>query len=226
MSRYIKALITFSHDKVGTIGNLSRIDPSFLSVKDANSYNKNMIHLHGCPSIPLLCFSVIITTTDNHIEGRTFGSSKEWIIKDIGGVFPAMELERAIAVIGLAFKMPYVPADSARTVFDVLHFTMDDNAFSFSTSMMKEGALISFFYLFFFFLVHVLILTFFLADYRRELAAVEVTRGQSSKRLVKKGLFAPASPALSGDISPSAGTRKPSLRPLETGAFFKKITVL
>ena len=134
------ALITFSHDKVGTIGNLSRIDPSLLAVKDVNSYNKNMIHLHGCPSIPLLCFSVIITTVDNHLEGRTFGSSNEWIVKDIAGVFPAMELERAIAVIGLAFKMPYVPADSSRTVFDILHFTMDDNAFSFSTSMMKEGA--------------------------------------------------------------------------------------
>ena len=96
--------------------------------------------------IPLLCFSVIITTADNHIEGCTFGPSNEWIIKDIAGVFPAMELERAIAVIGLAFKMPYVPADSARTAFDVLHFTMDDNAFSFSTSMMKECMLKFFFF--------------------------------------------------------------------------------
>ena len=102
-----------------------------------------MIHLHGSPSIPLLCFSVVITTIDNHIEGRTFGPSNEWIVKDICGVFPAMELERAIAVIGLAFKMPYFPADSARTAFDVLHFTMDDNAFSFSTSMMKEGMLVA-----------------------------------------------------------------------------------
>ena len=137
--RYIKDLITFSHDKVGTIGNLSHIDPSLLGVKYANYFNKNMIHLLGTPSTPLLCFSVIITTTDNHIEGRVFGPSNEWIVKDIFGVLPAMELERAIAVIGLAFKMPYFPADSARTAFDVLHFTMDDNAFSFSTSMMKEG---------------------------------------------------------------------------------------
>ena len=120
-----------------------------LGVKDANNYNKNMIHLLGTPSIPLLCFSVIITTTDNHIEGRTFGPSNEWIVKDICGVFPAMELERAIAVMGLAFKMPYVPADSARTVFDVLHFTMDDNAFSFSTSMMKEGVSVLLFQVFF-----------------------------------------------------------------------------
>ena len=78
------------------------------------------------------------------MEGRTFGPSNEWIVKDIGGVFPTMELERAIAVIGLAFKMPYVPADSARTTFDVLHFTMDENAFSFSTSMMKEGVFVAF----------------------------------------------------------------------------------
>jgi hypothetical protein len=54
-------------------------------------------------------------------------------------------------------------------------------------------------------------------EYRRELAAVEAAKGQSSKRMVKKGLFAPASPALSGDIS--TGTRKPSLRPSETGTF-------
>jgi hypothetical protein len=67
-------------------------------------------------------------------------------VKDIHGVFPAMELERAIAAIGLAFKMPYVPVDSARTVFDILHFTMDGNAFSFSTSMMKEGAQLPFFF--------------------------------------------------------------------------------
>ena len=104
-----------------------------------------MIHVQGFPSSPLLCFSVVITTTDNHIEGRTFGLNNEWIVKDISGVLPAMELERAIAVIALAFKMPYVPADSARTAFDVLHFTMDDNAFSFSTSMMKDG--VSFYFL-------------------------------------------------------------------------------
>ena len=135
-------LITFTHDKVGTIGNLSRIDPSLLGVKDANHFNKNMIHLLGSPSLPLLCFSVVLTTTDNHLDGRIFGPNNEWIVKDINGVFPAMELERAIAVIGLAFKMPFFPADSARTAFDVLHFTMDDNAFSFSTSMMKESLLV------------------------------------------------------------------------------------
>jgi len=61
----------------------------------------------------------------------------------IGGVLLAMELERAIAVIGLVFKMPYVPDDSARTAFDVLHFTMSDNAFSFSTVMAKECALVA-----------------------------------------------------------------------------------
>jgi len=73
-----------------------------------------------------------------------FGPNNEWIVKDICGVFPAMELERAIAVIGLAYKMPYFPPDSARTPFYVLHFTMEDNTFSFSTSMMKEGKLVTF----------------------------------------------------------------------------------
>ena len=185
-----------------------------LGIKDANHFNKNMIHLLGTPSVPLLCFSVVITTTDNHIEGRTFGPSNEWIIKDICGVFPAMELERAIAVIGLAFKMPYFPADSARTAFDVLHFTMDDNAFSFSTSMMKEGKLLAFL-----FKEISLNCYFLLADYRRDLAIAEASKDRSSNRIIKKGLFAPASPASSSTISPSAGMRKPSLRPPETGAF-------
>jgi hypothetical protein len=40
-----------------------------------------------------------------------------------------------------------------------------------------------------------------------------------SNRVVKKGLFAPASPARSRNISTSTGTRKPSLRALDTGSF-------
>ena len=143
--RYIKSLITFDLETPGTIGNLSRIDPSLLGIKDANSFNKNMIHVQGFPPPPLLFFSVVITTTDNHIEGRTFGLNNEWIVKDISGVLPAMELERAITVIDLAFKMPYVSADSVRTAFDVLHFIMDDNAFSYSTSMMKDGVSVLFY---------------------------------------------------------------------------------
>ena len=39
----------------------------------------------------------------------------------------------------------------------------------------------------------------------------------TSKCAIKKGLFAPASPALSNNVSSSAGVRKPSLRPPETG---------
>ena len=59
-------------------------------------------------------------------------------------------------------------------------------------------------------------------DYKRDLAtlAAETARVRSSNRTVKRGLFAPASPALSSDISSSGGTRKPSLRPPETGALF------
>jgi len=116
--------------------------------------------------------------------------------------------------------MPYVPADSARTEFDVLHFTMFDNAFSFSTSMMKEGA----FNLFFSSSMYTNLFIFVLVvDYKRDIAAMQVTTaGQSStlKCAVRKGLFASASPASSNNISSSAGIRKPSLRPPETGVFF------
>lgn len=57
-------------------------------------------------------------------------------------------------------------------------------------------------------------------DYRRELAVSEAARDQpsSSNRVIKKGLFSPASPASSSNISSSAGTRKFSLRPTEAGA--------
>jgi len=46
-----------------------------------------------------------------------------------------MELEQMVAVIGLAYKLPYVPDDSARRDNDVLRFAMSNNAFSFSTLM-------------------------------------------------------------------------------------------
>ena len=58
-------------------------------------------------------------------------------------------------------------------------------------------------------------------DYRRDLAITEAARDQSSNRVIKRGLFAPASPASSSNISP--GTRKPSLRPPETGALKKNL---
>jgi hypothetical protein len=137
----LKRLITFSHDKTGNIGNLSRMDPALLGVKDT-TYAKNILYLHGS-SDPLLCFSLILVTGDNHNRPRTFGSEKEWVLKDIAGVLLAMELERLVSVIGLAFQLPYLPDDNARRDTDLLHFSMVENAFSFTTTMMhKDGELI------------------------------------------------------------------------------------
>ena len=136
----MKKLLTFTHDKAGNIANLSRIDPSLLGVKDANTYTKNTLYLHGISSAPLLCFSLILVTRDNHENGRTFGSEhKEWILKDIVGVLPAMELERFVAILGLAYKLPYVPNDGARREGDLLYLSMIDNAFCFSTSMISKS---------------------------------------------------------------------------------------
>lgn len=138
--RYLKQLITFSHQKNGNIGNLSRIDPSLLGVKDANSFTKNALYLHGVSSAPLLCFSLVLVTHDNHERGRTLGSDpKEWVIKDVAGVLLTMELERFIAVLGLAYELPHVPDDSARREGDLLHLTMLENAFCFTTSMMLKS---------------------------------------------------------------------------------------
>jgi hypothetical protein len=136
----LKQLVAFSYDKAGNIGNLSRIDPSLLGVKDVNSFTKNALYLHGVSSAPLLCFSLVLVTRDHHEGGRVLGSDpKEWVIKDVAGVLLTMELERFIAVLGLAYELPYVPDDSARREQDLLHLTMVDNAFSFSTGMMLKS---------------------------------------------------------------------------------------
>jgi hypothetical protein len=136
--RYFKQLISFSHDKAGNIANLSRIDPALLGVKDANTFSKNVLYLHG-KSDPLLCFSFVLVTCDNHERGRTLGSEKEWVIKDIAGVLLTMELERFVSVIGLAYQLQYVPEDNLRTESHLLHFPMVDNAFSFTTGMMQKN---------------------------------------------------------------------------------------
>lgn len=116
--------------------------------------------------------------------------------------------------------MPYVPADSARMEFDVLHFTMFDNAFSFSTLMMKEGA----FNLFFSSSMYTNLFIFVLVvDYKRDIAATQATMADQSSTLkcaIRKGLFASASPASSNNISSSTGIHKSSLCPPETGVFF------
>jgi hypothetical protein len=138
--RYLKMLVAFSHDKVGNIGNLSRIDPSLLGVKDQSSYTKNALYLHGVSSAPLLCFSLVLVTRDNHESGRVLGSGvKEWVLKDVAGVLLTMELERFIAVLGLSYELPHVPDDDARREHDLLHLAMIDNAFSFATGMMLKG---------------------------------------------------------------------------------------
>ena len=138
--RYLKKIITFTYDKPGNVANLSRIDPSLLGVKDADGYTKNALYLHGLSSAPLLCISLVVVTRDNHKYGRTFGSeSKEYFIKDISGVLLAMELERFIAVLGLAYELPYVPNDNTRKESDLLYFSMADNAFNFTSRMISKA---------------------------------------------------------------------------------------
>jgi hypothetical protein len=119
---------------------LSRINPGLLGVKDTNPYSKNVLHLHGKSSEPLLCYSIVLVTSDNHLRGRTLGfDPKEWVLKDVAGVLLAMELERLVAVLGLAYDLPYVPDDNLRKESDLLHFAMIENAFSFTTGMMHKN---------------------------------------------------------------------------------------
>jgi hypothetical protein len=86
----------------------------------------------------------VLVTRDCHERGRILGSDpREWVIKDVAGVMLTMELERFIAVLGLAYELPYIPDDSARREQDLLHITMVDNAFSFTTAMMLKSGEIS-----------------------------------------------------------------------------------
>jgi hypothetical protein len=134
--RYIKKLLTFDYVKKGNIANLSRIDPSLLGVKDATGF-PDALHLHGLSSTPLTCFSLVLVIQDNHQHPRALGS--EWVQKDIFGVLHNMELERLVAVLGLAYNLPYVADDGARREGDLLHFQMIKNGFAFSTRMMAAS---------------------------------------------------------------------------------------
>ena len=140
----MKRLISFSYDKAGNTANLSRIDPALLGVKnkDPNSnYNKNFIYLHGNSQDPLLCFSLVLVTADNHQHARSLGSSDSvngYVIKDVAGVLLTLELERLVSVLGLAYELPYVPDDNTRRDTDLLYFSMVDNAFSFGTAIMSK----------------------------------------------------------------------------------------
>ena len=78
---------------------------------------------------------------DSLEHGRTFGADPKapWVVKQIDAVLASVELERLVAVLGLAFRLPYVPDDSACTVSNLLHFPMVQNAFSFTTVMAGKS---------------------------------------------------------------------------------------
>lgn len=135
---YIKRLVAFDYDRAGNVGNLSCIDPSLPGVKDFNGYTKNALYLHGLSSSPFLCLSLVLVTCDN-LHGQTFGSDiKEFVVKDISGVLPVMELEQFIAVLGVAYELPYVPNDNAHREDDLLYLSMADNAFNFSSRLIPK----------------------------------------------------------------------------------------
>jgi len=148
--------------------------------------------------------------SDHHECGRSFGTEpKEWFVKEIAGVLLTMELERLVAVLGLAYKLPYVPNDGARQERDLLHLTLVDNVFCFGTNMMsKNGGFNSV-------LCSLLILT--IVEYNTHTGP---SYKGTPKRKTKHDIFAPASPALSGRISSSTTSRKASLRASDTGMKF------
>ena len=179
-----------------------------------------MLHLYGEFSAPVLCFSVVLVTGDHHEHGRTFGTEpKEWFLKEITGVLLTMELERFIAVLGLAYELPYLPDDSARREKDLLHLTLANNAFCFVTSMMSKSGAFNFEYAFI--CLWLTIGITFIIDYNSQAGS---SSKSTSTRKTKHDIFAPASPAMSRRIQASTGPRKPSLRASDTGMIFIIIT--
>ena len=133
---YLVQLIGFDYDKVGNLGNLSRINPALLGIKDVRKSIKNSIYLFGQFAKPLLCFLVIMVMGDNHEDGLEFGSETGWIVKSVPGMLPSLELERLVSLLGLAFQLPYVPDDSSCRDMDILYVSMYKKAFNFSTVMI------------------------------------------------------------------------------------------
>ena len=207
---------------VGNIANLSRVNPALLAVKGSNSYTKNMLHLYGKSSAPVLCFSLVLVMGDHHEHGRTFGSEpNKWLIKEIAGVLLTMELERLVAMLGLIYELPYVPDDGARREKDLLHLTMADNAFCFVTSMISKGGEFTVE-----FSSACLLLIFgviYIIDSYGQ--AGPSSSKPAFMRKTKHDIFAPASPAQSGRVQTSASLRKPVLRASDTGMNILRMTI-
>ena len=87
--------------------------------------------------MPLLFFSLVLTVHGDHTQLVKFSTLA---YKGFAGILPALEQERLIAVLGLAYNMPYVPADNARTEMDVMHFAMEGNAFRFATAILPPNS--------------------------------------------------------------------------------------
>ena len=150
-------------------------------------------------------------TCDNHEQGCSLGSDpKEWIIKDIAGVLLAMELEHFVAVLGLAYELPYLPNDNVRRERDLLHFAMVDNTFSFTTGMMhKTGECI-------------LDIVYYGHTYLYSIKEFDKAKAGSSNstsnRMNKCKIFAPASLAFSSKVAGlSSTTCRLSLHASDTG---------
>jgi len=140
-----------------------------------------------------------------------------WIVKSVPGVLPSLELEHLVSLLGLAFQLPYVPDDSCRDM-DILYVSMYKNAFNFSTVTTPAAGEGIFAYLILCQLLH------FVADVKKAAAKASGSKtvtgsktATGSKSVEKKGLLAPASPAMSKKKAVSTAARKYSLCATEAG---------
>jgi len=180
-----------------------------LGIKDLGTYTKNLLYLHGQASEPLLCFSIVLVMNNSLEDGCTFGSDpkSQWVVKQIDAVLATVELECLVAVVGLAFRLPYVPDDSACAATDLLYFSMAGNAFSFTTVMAgKSGEQL------FVCCKWLWYLYYFITEVNGK-----KIKSTFNVNVPKCGIFAPASPALSKSAPSSSGACKPSLHASETG---------
>ena len=189
-----------------------------LGIKDLGTYMKNLLYLYGQASKPLLCFSIVLVINDSLEDGQTFGSDPklQWVVKQIDAVLAAVELECLVVVVGLAFRLPYVPDDSAHAAMDLLYFPMAGSAFSFTTVMAsKSGEQIfvccKWLWYLYYFITEV--------DGKK-------MKSTSNVNVPKCSIFALASPALSKSAPSSSGACKPALHASETGIGFIECFIL
>jgi hypothetical protein len=106
MSRKIIEWLMFQ--QLGKFVNLSRIDPSMLTVSDGHSMNRSFVSLPGQTASYCIATSLIYVHECALINGK---QHKDTRVKKVGGVLHSQEIERLMGCAGMLFDFDSVAAN-------------------------------------------------------------------------------------------------------------------